>query len=312
MTPMEIALLVIGVIIFALSFFLPEGKTVKSEKDIQEEQAEIRRLMEQELDGMKLKVNEAADESVDYAVEKAERSLERVSNEKIMAVNEYGQTIIEEINKNHQEVMFLYDMLKDKHTDLTNQVRKADAAAREIESLSASAKVATKGLQQELNVISVTKKGLTDEQKAVFDEVDKFGSAVQPSQTLAQMVPPMAPQTVVQPTTQEMSMSMTSSIPTLQQSASIEPERKGEIRDVLTGMVYTQSDNGFAPLAGSNGAAVINVTPEPTAQNVASPEPVNNNQRILMLHQQGMATVDIAKTLKLGVGEVKLVIDLFK
>lgn len=282
MTPMEIALLVIGVIIFALSFFLPEGKAVKSEKDIQEEQAEIRRLMEQELDGMKLKVNEATDESVDYAVEKVERSLERVSNEKIMAVNEYGQTIIEEINKNHQEVMFLYDMLKDKHTDLTNQVRKADAAAREIESLSQTAKVATKGLQQELNVISVTKKGLTDEQKSIFDEVDMMGA--------------IAPEP----------------IPVIEQTMPVEPERRGEIRDVLTGMVYTQADNGFAPLAGSNGAAVVNVTPEPVRQDAAITEPANNNQKILMLHEQGMSTVEIAKTLKLGVGEVKLVIDLFK
>ena len=38
----------------------------------------------------------------------------------------------------------------------------------------------------------------------------------------------------------------------------------------------------------------------------------NNNERILDLFQQGRSTVAIARELGLGVGEVKLVIDLFK
>lgn len=38
----------------------------------------------------------------------------------------------------------------------------------------------------------------------------------------------------------------------------------------------------------------------------------NNNERILELYSQGKSKVAIAKELGLGVGEVKLVIDLFK
>ena len=38
----------------------------------------------------------------------------------------------------------------------------------------------------------------------------------------------------------------------------------------------------------------------------------NNNERILELHKQGKSNVSIAKELGLGVGEVKLVIDLFE
>lgn len=39
---------------------------------------------------------------------------------------------------------------------------------------------------------------------------------------------------------------------------------------------------------------------------------INNNQRILELYQQGKMPVEIARELSLGIGEVKLVIDLFK
>ena len=38
----------------------------------------------------------------------------------------------------------------------------------------------------------------------------------------------------------------------------------------------------------------------------------NNNEKILEMHRQGKSTVAIAKELGLGVGEVKLVIDLYK
>ena len=38
----------------------------------------------------------------------------------------------------------------------------------------------------------------------------------------------------------------------------------------------------------------------------------NNNDRILRMHKEGISNVDIAKELGLGVGEVKLVINLFK
>ena len=146
MSPMEIALLVIGVIIFVISFLMPDVPMKKSERELAAEKEEARRLVEQEVDTMRLRVGEATSETVGYAVDKAERSLEKVSNEKIMAVGEYAGTVLEEINKNHQEVMFLYDMLKDKQTDLTNTIREADAAASKIESISHSARDASETL----------------------------------------------------------------------------------------------------------------------------------------------------------------------
>ena len=39
---------------------------------------------------------------------------------------------------------------------------------------------------------------------------------------------------------------------------------------------------------------------------------MNNNDSILTLHKRGMMDIDIARELGLGLGEVKLVIDLFE
>lgn len=298
MTPMEIALLIIGVIIFVLSFFLPDTGIKKSEQQIEEEQEEIRRMMQKELDGMKLKVNEATSETVDVAVDKAERSLEKVSNEKIMAVSEYGETVIEEINKNHQEVMFLYDMLKDKHTDLTNSVREADAAQKEMETLSKTAHSASAVLQRDLNVISVTRKGLTDEQKAVFDRLDStepVATAKSSNLTYADNVTKSEP------------IEQIESIKTDIVASDIMPETKNNspkvALDIMSGTVY-QSDDSNAQMK-----PVITKAPAQPATEQSSQG--NNNQKILELHKMGKSTVEIAKELKLGVGEVKLVIDLF-
>jgi len=298
MTPMEIALLVIGVIIFVLSFLLPNGNEKKSEKQMTQEREEIHDMMEQELDGMKLRVNEAANDSIDYAVDRAERSLEKVSNEKIMAVNEYGQTIIEEINKNHQEVMFLYDMLKDKHTDLTNSVREADAAAKRIEKLSKNARSASKGLESELNVVSATKKGLTSEQRAVFDVFDnmEIGNDFAP---IAQNVEHINEQAIA-PNVQEV-VNEEPVMPGVAESANAQESRIA--MDIMSGTVYKpdKTNESMMPVLNSG-----------IKKEASKNEATNNNQRILELHNSGMATVDIARELKLGVGEVKLVIDLFK
>ena len=44
-----------------------------------------------------------------------------------MAINDYGKTVTDEIERNHKEVVFMYDMLNDKTTDLKNTIRKYES-----------------------------------------------------------------------------------------------------------------------------------------------------------------------------------------
>ena len=48
------------------------------------------------------------------------------------------------------------------------------------------------------------------------------------------------------------------------------------------------------------------------SQALQDQDQINHNERILALHQQGLSNVEIARELGLGLGEVKLVIGLFK
>ena len=303
MSPMEIALLVTGVIIFVISFVMPEVPMKKSDRELAAEKEEAKRLVEQEVDTMRLRVGEATNDTVDFAVEKAERSLEKVSNEKIMAVGEYADTVLEEINKNHQEVMFLYDMLKDKQTDLTNTIREADAAAHKIEGLSHDAMDASETLLRGMSVASVSQKGLTQEQKSIFDDLvipepepvvfkQKDPEALTQSKIEAQLLGIKSPEDAI-------AKAITADAP--------EPLKEKVVYDILSGGAYKEGNivNVSAPAAGAATAADFE------AMGSVQEQPGNNNDKILAMAEQGLDTVQIAKTLGLGVGEVKLVLDLF-
>ncbi|MEZ3426118.1 MAG: hypothetical protein K1W13_01755 [Lachnospiraceae bacterium] len=214
MGAMEIVLLAAGVIVFVLSFFIPTGKTADAgTKKLVEK--EVKNVVAQEMDEVKERIEDIVDETVDYAVEKTERSLERVSNEKIMAVNEYSDTVLEDINKNHQEVMFLYDMLNDKHENIKSTVSQIEKTVKEAEAAG------------------------------------------------------------VQPPAQE--------IPAEEAK---ESDRVQETPEESQAEDISFRDEGF--------------------------DKENRNEKILELHNAGRTNVEIAKELGLGVGEVKLVIDLFK
>lgn len=129
---MEILLIIVGIVIFALGYFMPDGKNDMDEDVQMIGEDEVRKLVDKELEGVRGHISDIVDEAVTYAIEKTERSMERLSNEKIMAVNEYSDTVLEEINKNHKEVLFLYDMLNDKHENLKNTVSEAVKTAEEV------------------------------------------------------------------------------------------------------------------------------------------------------------------------------------
>ena len=218
---LEVVLLIAGIVIFVGSFLLPSGKESGINKEAAKE--EIKGLVEEEMQTVRSQMQDKMDETSEDALEKAERSLERLTNEKIMAVNEYSDTVLQEIHKNHEEAMFLYDMLNNKHANIKDTVSKMNQAVKAAEN---QAKIKTEEPREQ-------QMEKTSEEKPV--EVQK----------------------------------------------NTEPMES----------------------AGSPEIGFMGETAE---------EGQNNNEKILEMHRQGKSTVAIAKELGLGVGEVKLVIDLYK
>lgn len=217
----EIVLLATGGIIFILSFLIPGKKGIASAASEKLVREQVRDMVNQELDQVRGRIDIAADDAAAHAADKTERSLERLSNEKIMAVNEYSDTVLAQIHKDHEEAMFLYDMLNNKHDSMKRTLSEVNQALSEVNRAVKSAEETAVNLQRE-----VTQPEVQEEAPAWQEETLPVG----------------------------------------------EPE---------------------------------------TAEDGEETEKLNSNDRILALYRQGKSSVDIAKTLGLGVGEVKLVIDLF-
>lgn len=223
---LEVILLIVGIVIFIGSFLLPAGRSDAGRIDTDAAKQEIHGLIEEEMKTVRAQVQDKVEETSEDVVEKAVRSLERLTNEKIMAVNEYSDTVLQEIHKNHEEAMFLYDMLNSKHANIKDTISKMDKAVKAVENKTAENKV-------------VEDKTATDKTAGMVEE-----------------------KTADTPKTEPL----------------IQPENSPEI--------------GFMGETVQEGQ--------------------NNNEKILEMHRQGKSTVAIAKELGLGVGEVKLVIDLYK
>ena len=134
MTGIEILLLVIGVIFFVASFFITEKLSPGELNKIGElSNDEIQRVMERELQKVSGDIEGKVEEKVEEALVNSERSMEKECNEKIMAISEYSDTVVESMNKTHNEIMFLYSMLNDKHTELTQFSSKLQELVNELE-----------------------------------------------------------------------------------------------------------------------------------------------------------------------------------
>lgn len=233
MSTLEVVLIVVGIVLMIASFFITEKLTNQELDKIAElSTEEMKKILERNLNDAQVKVNHMVDQVIDQSIEKSmeivERSLDKETNEKMRVLTEYSDTVLESIHKTHNEVMFLYSMLNDKHAELTKYAGNLAQLAIHLEEL-----------QENI-------------QKTV-SESDDILQKVQESQ---QVLPAASATDVVEESLSE-----------------------GEQEEILED---------------------------------EEEELVNHNDLILERYREGKTAIEIARELGLGVGEVKLVIGLFR
>lgn len=274
MTGLEIALLTIGLIVIVASFVFSsksDGDTIHNVKDVT--------FTDKQKEDIKKQITDILDEQIENVKEQTEISLDKLSNQKMLEMNEYSDTILQEINRNHNEVMFLYDMLNEKKKEINNTVRDMNVTKKEIEK--------SKTVPKKQTVI--------DSIKDMSDDTGGF----------------MASEELLRGEQKDVDT------------------RKKDILNQLDAVVEAVSDDVSADLEAvekkpkkrtSTGRTAAKrmketVKKETLREDNRDPkafETGNNNEKILQLSKEGKSNVEIAKELGLGIGEVKLVIDLFK
>ena len=124
MVATEIFLIAAGVICVVVSVVMSFG----DDKENVESSAKSE-LTQAQLDMVKHQVDEVIKQQISGLSEKTEAALDKISNTKILEMNEYAESVLGEINRNHNEAVFLYDMLNEKSKEVkTNAMRMLDRA----------------------------------------------------------------------------------------------------------------------------------------------------------------------------------------
>ncbi|MBD9029267.1 MAG: hypothetical protein EGR17_04155 [Butyrivibrio crossotus] len=274
MTGLEIALLTIGLIVIVASFVFSsksDGDTMHNVKDVT--------FTDKQKEDIKKQIMDILDEQIENVKEQTEISLDKLSNQKMLEMNEYSDTILQEINRNHNEVMFLYDMLNEKKKEINNTVRDMNVTKKEIEKSKIVPKKQTvidsiKDMSEDTGGFMASEELLREEQK----DVDTRKKDI-----LNQL------DAVVEAVSDDV-------------SADLEAVEKKPKKRTSTGRTAAKRMK----------ETVKKETLREDNRDPKAFETGNNNEKILQLSKEGKSNVEIAKELGLGIGEVKLVIDLFK
>lgn len=274
MTGLEIALLTIGLIVIVASFVFSsksDGDTMRNVKDVT--------FTDKQKENIKKQIMDILDEQIENVKEQTEISLDKLSNQKMLEMNEYSDTILQEINRNHNEVMFLYDMLNEKKKEINNTVRDMNVTKKEIEKSKTVPKKQTvidsiKDMSEDTGGFMASEELLREEQK----DVDTRKKDI-----LNQL------DAVVEAVSDDV-------------SADLEAVEKKPKKRTSTGRTAAKRMK----------ETVKKETLREDNRDPKAFETGNNNEKILQLSKEGKSNVEIAKELGLGIGEVKLVIDLFK
>lgn len=126
MTGLEVAVLLIGILAVVGSFFITKKMSSDDIEEIQKmSQAEIKTILDKELSGAEGKIKQSIMDKLDDSFEELERKTDKETNDKIKEISQYSDTVLTSMNKSHDEIMFMYDMLnkkQEKITELTKQV----------------------------------------------------------------------------------------------------------------------------------------------------------------------------------------------
>lgn len=132
---LDVSLVVIGFIIVTISYFVSEkieqGQNLAGSL---EQSAQIHEIWSEKDEAqVRSQVETVISQTMDEMIDHADEELSKISNEKIMAMDEFSNQLLEKIEANHKEVVFLYNMLNTKQDEIKNMITEADLSKTALE-----------------------------------------------------------------------------------------------------------------------------------------------------------------------------------
>ncbi len=241
------------------------------------EEKVVKELVEKEIEKYRITLEEATEESIADKKDMMERYMDRLTNEKMMAVNEYSDTVLKQIKKDHEEAVFLYDMIDSKHTQVKNTAAEINQIEKSVKNLKDTVEVEASAIAEKNNVVA---------------------KEVQPVKEVTESIP----------STSEVADEMLFEPLDIDKVEISEEQKKATKAAARKKTARKPAEKKTVDIVETEPIASSGVELLFDSDNNGA----NNNDRILALHKEGKSNMAIAKELGLGIGEVKLVIDLFE
>ena len=294
MDTIVIICLIIGVGCIGASFFIKEKADINNhekEKIVEEirgralSEDSVKKVMARVEKGFSEKLSAISEDKLGGFADK----MSEIANDKMLAINDMSGQLMEKIEQNHKEVIFLYDMLNEKSDYLKDFSAKID------------------GLRHELEREEERIKALNN------DLDDKMIKVKEVRQTV--IAKPVAPVEVKQ----EKSRRVPTGIE--QAKAAIKPaevpaqaknlvKMKKEVEDIPSDIndIFDTDERDIFKDAEvpeiTEEIDEIDLSPELT-------EELSTNDKILKMHSEGKSVMEISKELGMGQGEVQLILGLY-
>ncbi len=307
MVVIEILMLLVGLGAVVYSFRLAEEKreTEKEPDDAVEGQsAALSADWEEKIADLR--------EQVASIYQEVDDKMSQMSNEKILGMSEYSDQVLDKIEKNHGEVVFLYDMMNAKREEIQQLVKEIDGMKADIHDEAAGEFLKLKEqeklleeLRKEIELDTLEyqsrKEALQEEWKMLERQAVEKGDSValeeearEEDETAPEIISEDGEDETVDPPDDSEGNSMS------------EEDDATAVYDAEIARIEEEET-----MALLEKEAEVKET-EPSYQPLSSQErPVNHNDEIIALYKKGRSVLDISKMLALGQGEVKFVIDLY-
>lgn len=307
MVAIEIILIIVGIICVIVSLVMNfDNKEDNTGSDIPSE------LSEEQKNKIKQQIDKMIDEQISGVAEKTEASLDKISNTKILEMNEYAESVLGEINRNHNETVFLYDMLNEKAKEIKTTVKDVNNTKRQVEKIHAEVK------NSEEN--AVCEPDRTDDGKEpAYEQAEHSEKNTKDiaKERLAALVKKSNERARTEDGTPRRNV----------QAEKLENKTTANTMTDKTATAKTATDKTTTAKKTETKQPAKKTTKQTTKQSAGKAQDtekntdaadiqldpgLTNNEKILKLDSMGASVKNIAKQLNLGVGEVKLVIDLYK
>ena len=271
------------------SFFVSEKLSSSDLKKIHEvSENEVRIILDGELEKAHDNIRESIENETFMAMERAEVDIGRQASESIANISEYSATVLRSVEQSHTEIDFLYSMLNDKQEEITK-------LAEDIKLLESAVVLDKKELIEKGDRLDEVMKQFESQKEALRLQKEEFERKA--SQGIDRIISDARENSAEADVTAE---------EIAESPAEAEPFF-GEADDANDNRNVSKADSALDKEAVLKGLR----SPEALLPKTEGGH-FHHNEEILKLAKKGKTVVEIAKELGLGLGEVKLVIDLDK